>query len=86
MTGIYPDCPVVYLRGTDTYFSLSSYRVLVGVVGIEIASLFSKSNKDNGVASPPRFNWSLLEPRDIMESSGLDNASSRLLDHLLAFQ
>jgi len=35
---------------------------LVGAVGIEIASLLSKSNKENGVAPPPFSNWSLLEP------------------------
>jgi hypothetical protein len=32
---------------------------LVGAVGIEIASLLSKSNKGNGVAPPPHFQ---LEP------------------------
>jgi len=31
-------------------------------VGIEIASLTSKSFEDNGVAPPPNPNWSLLEP------------------------
>ncbi len=35
---------------------------LVGVVGIEFKSLQSKSRKRNGVAPPPLFNWSLLEP------------------------
>jgi hypothetical protein len=34
---------------------------MVGAVGIEIASLLSKSNKENGVAPPPFPNWSLLE-------------------------
>ena len=29
---------------------------LVGAVGIEIASLLSKSNEDNGVATPPLSN------------------------------
>ena len=33
-----------------------------GVVGIEIASLLSMSNKGNGVAPPPHSNWNLLEP------------------------
>jgi len=37
-------------------------RLLVGAVGIEIASLKSKSRKRNGVAPPPLSNWSLLEP------------------------
>jgi hypothetical protein len=36
---------------------------LVGAVGIEIASLTSKSFEENGVALPPNPNWSLLEPR-----------------------
>ena len=40
-----------------------SMRFMVGAVGIEIASPFSKSKKDNGVAPPPLSNWSLLEPR-----------------------
>jgi hypothetical protein len=35
--------------------------LLVGAVGIEIASLLSKSNKGNDVAPPPHSNWSLLE-------------------------
>jgi hypothetical protein len=34
---------------------------LVGAVGIEIASLTSKSFRGNGVAPPPHSNWSLLE-------------------------
>jgi hypothetical protein len=38
------------------------YKVLVGAVGIEIASLLSKSDKGNGVAPPPHSNWSLMEP------------------------
>ena len=33
-----------------------------GYLCIEIASLLSKSNKDNGVAPPPHSNWSLMEP------------------------
>jgi hypothetical protein len=37
-------------------------RLVVGAVGIEIASLLSKSNKENGVVPPPYSNWSLLEP------------------------
>jgi len=37
-------------------------RLLVGAVGIEIASLHSKSRKRNGVAPPPLSNWNLLEP------------------------
>jgi hypothetical protein len=36
---------------------------LVGAVGIEIASLTSKSIRGNGVAPPPHSNWSLLEPK-----------------------
>ncbi len=32
------------------------------MVGIEIESLLSKSNKENGVAPPPHSNWSLMEP------------------------
>jgi hypothetical protein len=35
---------------------------LVGAVGIEIASLTSKSFRENGVAPPPHSNWSRLEP------------------------
>jgi hypothetical protein len=35
---------------------------LVGAVGIEFATPQSKSRKRNGVAPPPLFNWSLLEP------------------------
>jgi len=35
---------------------------MVGAVGIEIASLLSKPNKESGVAPPPYSNWSLLEP------------------------
>ena len=35
---------------------------LVGAAGIEIASLLSKSNRENGVAPPSHSNWSLLEP------------------------
>lgn len=34
----------------------------MGVVGIEIATLTTKSFKRNGVAPPPCSNWSLLEP------------------------
>ncbi len=45
---------------------------LVGVVGIEIASLLSESNKANGVAPPPYPNWSLLEPD---EKKGLQAAT-----------
>src|SRR6266849_9626668 len=37
-------------------------RTLVGAVGIEFTSPSSKSRKRNGVAPPPLFNWSLLEP------------------------
>jgi hypothetical protein len=39
-----------------------SKRKLVGAVGIEIASLLSKSNKGNSVAPPPHSNWSRMEP------------------------
>jgi len=39
-----------------------STSCLVGAVGIEIASLLSKSNRGNGVAPPPRSNWCLMEP------------------------
>jgi hypothetical protein len=39
-----------------------STGLLVGAVGIEIASLLSKSTRANGVAPPPDPNWSLLEP------------------------
>jgi hypothetical protein len=46
-------------RATD------STGLLVGAVGIEIASLTSKSFNTNGVAPPPLSNWSHVEPRDI---------------------
>jgi hypothetical protein len=35
---------------------------MVEAVGIEIASLLSKSNKGNSVAPPPHSNWSLMGP------------------------
>jgi len=41
--------------GGKTGSLLISIAYLVGAVGIEIASHFSKSNKDNGVALPPLF-------------------------------
>jgi hypothetical protein len=37
-------------------------RLLIGAVGIEFASLTSKSSKAKGVAPPPCSNWSLMEP------------------------
>jgi len=47
---------------------------LVGAVGIEITTPQSKSRKRNGVAPPPLFNWSLLEPsgRDARRSTPTD--------------
>jgi len=40
-----------------------------GTVGIEIASLTSKSFRENGIAPLPLSNWSLLEPsRSLRES------------------
>ena len=42
--------------------SIESSRLLVGAVGIEIASLTSKSFNENGVALPPSSNWSRVEP------------------------
>jgi hypothetical protein len=51
---------------------------MVGAVGIEIASLLNKSNKDNGVAPPPLINWSLLEPGlSIQAISAVPNIWSR---------
>jgi hypothetical protein len=46
-------------------FALEAWEKLVGAVGIEIASLLSKSNNGNGVARPPYSNWILLEPSGI---------------------
>jgi hypothetical protein len=50
---------------------------LVGAVGIEIASLTYKSNKENGVAPPPHSNWSLLEPRSDKLNHGRTLTNSR---------
>jgi hypothetical protein len=36
---------------------------LVGAVGMEFASLLSKSNEENGVAPPPHSNWYQLVPK-----------------------
>ena len=43
-------------------YSRSAAVVGAKVVKIEIASLTSKSFNGHGVAPPPYFNWSLLEP------------------------
>jgi hypothetical protein len=51
--------------------------MILGAVGIEIAPLLLKSNKENGVAPPPLSNWSLLEP-----STGA--YPKRLFPHLLS--
>jgi len=43
--------------------TLGNIGDLVGAAGTEFASLLAKSNKDNGVAPPPRSNWSLCSRR-----------------------
>jgi hypothetical protein len=54
--------------------------VLVGAVGIEIASLTSKSFRGNGVAPPPHSNWSLLEPSQDKARSALESFRSLGID------
>jgi len=59
-----------YTRGTPRnrapQIHYSQQEGLVGAVGIEIASLTSKSFIINGVAPPPHPNWSFLEPCNIL--------------------
>jgi hypothetical protein len=50
---------------------------LVGAVGVEFASLHSKSRRGNGVAPPPLFNWSLLEPSRSATSAWRDHGERR---------
>ena len=46
----------------DSIRAPESWRIMVGAVGTEIASLTFKSFNSNGVAPPPYSNWSLMEP------------------------